>query len=251
MPVAAGAEVSLTTLRGADPVTDDERFWPRGLAARPSPPGAALDLLARSIDAGATVVGIGPATNLALLEVVRPGSLGRVPTVVMGGWVDPPAAGLPAWGPAEDWNVQWDTGAARILTATAELTLVTLPATLTANLRAADLPRLRASGRLGELLARQSEARAFDARMGDLGRAHAGLPDDLLNIHYDPVACAVALAWPGAIVEEMRLRPVLKRGVLRFRRDRRGRPTRVVVNVDGAGFTAAWLSAVEAAQRGR
>ncbi len=61
----------------------------------------------------------------------------------------------------------------------------------------------------------------------------------------------MALGWPGAVVEEMRLRPVLERGVLRFRRDRQGRPTRVVVDVDGTGFTEAWLSAVEAAQRGR
>src|SRR5918999_1272830 len=74
VPVAAGAEVSLTTLRVADPVVGDERFWPRGLAARPSPAGAALDLLERSIEGGATVVAIGPWTNLALLEVVRPGS---------------------------------------------------------------------------------------------------------------------------------------------------------------------------------
>ena len=45
--------------------------------------------------------------------------------------------------------------------------------------------------------------------MAELGRVHAGLPDDLLNFHYDPVACAVALGWPGAAVEELRLRPVL------------------------------------------
>ena len=120
IPVAAGAGVSLTTLRVADPVVDDERYWPATLPARPSPPGAALDLLDRSIAAGATIVGIGPYTNLALLEVARPGSLGRVPVVVMGGWVRPPAAGLPAWGPEMDWNVQWDTRAAEIVAATAD-----------------------------------------------------------------------------------------------------------------------------------
>jgi inosine-uridine nucleoside N-ribohydrolase len=43
--------------------------------------------------------------------------------------------------------VQFDTRAAQILAATAtRLTLVTLPVTLKAHLRAADLPRLRASG---------------------------------------------------------------------------------------------------------
>lgn len=105
IPVAAGAEVSLTTLRLANPVTDDERYWPSTLACRPSPPGAALDLLDHSIETGATVVGIGPYTNLALLEVARPGSLGRAPVVTMGGWTQPPSDGLPAWGPEMDWNV--------------------------------------------------------------------------------------------------------------------------------------------------
>ena len=55
IPVAAGAGVSLTTLHVADPVFDDERFWPLALAPRPSPPGAALDLLHQSIEAGASV----------------------------------------------------------------------------------------------------------------------------------------------------------------------------------------------------
>jgi inosine-uridine nucleoside N-ribohydrolase len=53
----------------------------------------------------------------------------------------------PAWGPERDHNVQFDTRAAQILATTAtRLTLVTLPVTLKAHLRAADLPRFRASG---------------------------------------------------------------------------------------------------------
>jgi hypothetical protein len=35
--------------------------------------------------------------------------------------------------------------------------------------------------------------------MAELGREHAALPDDLVNFHYDPVACAVALRWPGRL----------------------------------------------------
>src|SRR6266545_2343755 len=81
IPVAAGAGVSLTTLRRADSSTDDERYWPSTLVA-------------------------------------RPGSLGRAPVVVMGGWVQPPADGLPAWGPEMDFNVQWDTRSSDIPAAT-------------------------------------------------------------------------------------------------------------------------------------
>ncbi|MBA2519189.1 MAG: nucleoside hydrolase [Chloroflexia bacterium] len=247
IPVAAGAEVSLTTRQVAEPFLDDERFWPRTLARRPSRPGAALDLLQQNIDAGATIVAVGPYTNLALLEVMRPGTLGRVPVIIMGGWVHPPAPGLPAWGPEMDFNVQWDTRAAEIVaTSAADLTLSTLPATLTAPLRAADLPQLQATGPLGALLARQSETYGQDQSMADLGRAHPGLPDDLVNFHWDPVACAVALGWPGATMEEMHLRPVLTDNVLRFQPDPEGRPMRIVVDVDGASFTEAWLTAVAA-----
>jgi inosine-uridine nucleoside N-ribohydrolase len=86
IPVIAGAGLSMTTLQPADPVTGDERYWPPGLPCCPSPPGAALDLLLRNIERGATVVAIGPWTNLALLQIARPGSLHRTPVVATGGW---------------------------------------------------------------------------------------------------------------------------------------------------------------------
>ena len=249
LAVAAGAGVSLSTLRAADPVTGDPRHWPAAIEPRPGAPGAALDLLGRSIEAGATVVAVGPLTNLALLEVARPGSLARVPVVAMGGWTQPPDDGLPAWGPEMDFNMQFDPLAAQVVAAAAaDLTLVALPATLKAHLRAADLPRLRASGPLGELLARQGEAHGADHHMGELGRAHPGLPDDLLNFQYDPVTCAVAAGWPGAVIERQRLHPVVDGEVLRFPPAEDGRPVRVVVDLDGPAFAEAFLAAVEAAQ---
>ena len=246
IPVEAGAAASLTSLEVADPVMDDARYWPTDLAPQPSRPGAAVELLTRNIGDGAAVVAIGPYTNLALLEVMAPGSLGQCALTVMGGWIEPPDEGLPPWGPEMDFNVQWDTRAAEIVFASASaLTLVPLAPTLKAHLRAADLPRLRASGPLGDLLAQQSEARGADYEMATLGRAHAGLPDDLLNFQYDPVTCGVALGWDGATVKEMRLRPVCVEGSLRLQGDSHGRLRRIVTDLDGDRFAQVWLWAVD------
>jgi hypothetical protein len=74
------------------------------------------------------------------------------------------------------------------------------------------------------------------------------LPDDLLNFQYDPVACAVAVGWPGASVEEVRLRPVYEGELVRFQPGAAGRLIRVVMNLDTASFAESWLSACEAAQ---
>jgi purine nucleosidase len=248
IPVIAGPVKSLTRQETVAPATGDPRYWPPGLPAHPAPPGDALNALHHSIDLGATVVAIGPYTNLAVLELLRPGVLGQATVVAMGGWVDPPIPGLPPWGPQMDWNVQWDTQAARIvLDKAGDLTLVTYPATLGAPLRGRDLPRLRASGPLGQVLAQQSEARAVDAGMPALGKAFAGLPDDLLNFRYDPVTCAIALGWPGVTKSSRQLRPVMDGDVLRCEPDWNGRPCTVVSRVDGEAFAQAWLAAVEAA----
>jgi inosine-uridine nucleoside N-ribohydrolase len=99
-------------------------------------------------------VAIGAFTNLARLEQERPGSLRAARIIAMAGWLDAPPADLPQWGPEMDFNVQCDSRAAGIVAAAAgDLTLVTLPAAMLATLRARDLPRLRAAGAVGALLA--------------------------------------------------------------------------------------------------
>ncbi len=250
--VVAGATMSSTMRESADPADWDIRHWPPDLEARPASAGAALDWLERSIARGAVVAAIGPLTNLAALELLRPGALSGAEVVVMGGWVDPPALGRPAWGPARDFNIQWDTRAARtVFSAAGTLTLVTLPGTLSAHLTDADLPALRTLGDLGALLAQQGKARADDTGMTALGRAHAGLPDDLLNFHFDPVTCAVAAGWTGVHAELTRLSPDLLGDALAFRRDPAGREVRVVTDVDGPAFRTTWLTAVERADHAR
>ena len=248
IPVAAGAAVSLTTGRRADPFRD-ERYWPVALTPLRSSLDDALDAIARSIAVGATIVAIGPQTNLALLEQRRPGLLRQTSVVVMGGWIAPPSAGFPAWGPEMDFNVQWDTRAAEMVAAAARLTLCPLTTAMRATLRAADLPRLRAAGPLGALLARQSETYGLDAGMPALGREHAGWPDDLMNVQWDPVACAAALGWDGVTIAEQRLTPVREDGVLRFQPSEHGAPVRVAIDVDGPRFGECWLAAVANTQR--
>jgi len=245
IPVAVGASGSLSHRETSDP-TVDARYWPLDVSPPETSPADATDLLAASIDAGAVVAAIGPFTNLAILQRQRPGMLARARVVVMGGWVDPPAAGLPAWGPPRDYNVQWDVHAAReVFGATADLTLSTLPVSLRVPLRRRDLPALRAMGPMGDLIARQSEAHAHDSGKSALGPAHDRLPDDLLNFHYDPLACAVAVGWPGAVLEDRRLRVTTDGAVLRMvEDDEDGRPVRVVVDADGDAFTDVWLAAV-------
>jgi purine nucleosidase len=219
---------------------DHVRYWGEiEVAPKPSAGAAALELLEASIHAGATIVGIGPSTNLALLDAARPGLLAHARVVLMGGWITPPRPGLPPWGPDMDWNVQCDTDAAETVFRTAgDLTLVTLPTTLDAHLRRRDMDRLRASGTIGQLLARQAEAHGEQGEMEALGRTHDDLPDDLLNFQYDVVACAVALGLPIAALEERRLVPRRDGDVLRFEERADGRTVTVAVGVDGGRLTA-------------
>jgi len=244
VPVVAGADGSLGGYRDPPSLSDLERYWPEPIAPEPSPPGAALDLLARSVEMGATIVGVGPWTNLALLEVTRPGLLASTRLVVLGGYVGAPGVGLPAWEPDMDYNVQQDTLGARIVWERCDPLLVQFAVALEVSLREAHLPRLREGGALARLVAHQSELYGAESEMRRVGREHPGLPDDLLNFHYDPLACAVAAGWDGARVEELRLSVQSKDGVLHFPESPSGKPTRVVTGVDGPHLEREWVEAV-------
>jgi inosine-uridine nucleoside N-ribohydrolase len=147
-----------------------------------------------------------------------------------------------------DFNAQCDTVAAEVVAAaTAALTLVPLPPVMRATLRARDLPRLRTAGVLGALVARQSEVYGADRGMTDLGRAHGGLPDDLVNFHWDPVTAAVAVGWEGATRGERVLAAIVDDGIVRFVDDDGGRRTTVVLDVDGEAFADVFVERVGAA----
>jgi purine nucleosidase len=119
------------------------------------------------------------------------------------------------------------------------------------TLRASHLPRLRAAGPLGALLAAQGEANALDNATTQLGRSWPGLPDDLLNFQHDPLACAVALGWEGVTVEEVPTHLGVRDGRLLMRRRQGARPLRMITAVDGRAFEEAWCTAVERASAGR
>lgn len=245
VPIASGSDSTLTggTYRST---AEDPRYW--GTPVRPlrHRPGAFLDLLSDNIAQGATVLAIGGFTNLALLEITRPGSLADADVVAMNGWFDVAGLGLPPWGHEYDFNTQVDTRAAEIVAASARLTLVPLPVAMHCALTSRDLARLRAAGPLGELLATQSELHRDDHGLQELARTWPGLPDDLTNFHWDPVAAAIAVGWDGATIEQRRLVTRVEDGVLRFIDDPAGRSHQVVTSVDPMSFDEIFLSAIVA-----
>jgi purine nucleosidase len=248
VPVIAGAESTLGDLFVALAFPD---YWPEPIEPRPSPPGAAIEALEAAASSGATIVAVGPYTNLAMLEAARPGLLAASNVVVMGGHLTTPREGLPQWGKRDDFNVQQDALAARIVFERCRPTVVPLAACLEVGLRAASTPALRASGALGTLIADQSEAHARDNGRTELGRAFPGLPDDLLNLQYDPLACAVALGWDGVGLEPVGCSLLTDRdGLLEMTRHDDAPALRTATTVDGAAFERRWLDAVDRASRG-
>jgi inosine-uridine nucleoside N-ribohydrolase len=166
---------------------------------------------------------------------------------VMGGHVPPAPDGYPPWGMRDDFNVQQDAAAARIVLERCGPTVVPVPTCLRVALRRRDLPRLRAAGAVGVLLADQGERHAADNGRTELPARYPSLPEDLLNFQYDPLACAVAAGWSGVEVRELGVALSFEGSLLRMDLDDEGSAMRIVTDVDGERFQDAWLEAVERA----
>ncbi|MDQ3699956.1 MAG: nucleoside hydrolase [Chloroflexota bacterium] len=245
VPVAAGADASLDSFRSEYGLPPEERYWPEPVLPAPGPIDAALDLLQESIAQGAIIVGIGPFTNLSLLERRAPGVLRWASLCLMGGSIHPAPTGFPAWGHEADFNVQADHRAAQHVLESAQPTLVPIEVTAQTALTRAHLPALQGAGAIGRLIARQAAAFAQDEDYAaQYGRTYAGLPDDLINFQHDPLACAVALGWGGVTVESLPLAVVLEDEWLRLRIDAGGCRRRVVTGVDPRAFSTFWLETV-------
>ena len=242
VPVAAGADGSIGGL-ALSPISIPD-YWPEPIAPRPAAPGAAVEMLEAAAESGAAVVAVGPYTNLAILEVLRPGLLASGRVVVMGGHVTSPPHDFPQWGVRDDFNVQQDAIAAHVVFERCRPVVVPLAVCLQVAIRGRHLPELRAGGALARLIADQAELHARDNGRPELAAGYEGLPDDLLNFHYDPLACAVALGWDGVTIEELPCLLEVRDGLLHMLR-REGAPNlRVVTAVDAERFEEAWLDAV-------
>lgn len=245
VPVAAGADATMPPYRFLPDYPPDDALWLEPIAPAPGLVEDALRLLKRSIEANAVVVGIGPFTNLRLLDEAYPGILARANLVLMGGYVFPIRAGYPQRGNDSDYNIQVDIPSARYVLERANPLLVPLSVTVETALRRSYAPALRAAGPLGELLAQQTEAwTTLNPELAEYGRAYAGLPDDFVNFQHDPLACAVALGWDGATIEEVALALGERDGWLFERPDPTGKHIRLVTRVDGPRFDEFWLQTV-------
>ena len=242
IPVAAGADTS----EGYYPYElppQDVRYWPEEAAPSPNPPEEAIALLKKSIEEGATIVGIGPFTNLHLLAKEFPGILKEANLFLMGGYVYPVRPGFPNWKNEFDFNVQVDIKSAKYVLEHSNPTLVPLSVTAETALRRAYLPELRTAGALGQLLALQAEVFAADEKMETkYGSTCERLPSDIMNFLHDPLACAIALGWDqGVEITEVPLVFEEKEGWLHERIDSSGQSTRVVTKIDGPRFGEFWL----------
>jgi inosine-uridine nucleoside N-ribohydrolase len=245
--IAAGADVSQGYYRHPElGYPDQKRYWSRSIATSPGPVEVAIQLLKQSIQHGATIVAIGPFTNLYLLDLQNPGILMDANLFLMGGYVYPIRSGFPQWGNEMDWNIQVDVRSAKHVIEHSRPTLIPLSVTVETALRRAYLGDLSDSGILGQLLVQQAEAFAADEQNEKkFGETCEGLPNDIINFLHDPLACAIALGWNDEVeMEEVPLILEEKDGWLYERIDASGKPIRIVTKVDGIRFNEFWLNKI-------
>jgi purine nucleosidase len=244
IPVAAGADVSQGFYRYSElDYPSEERYWPEPITPTPNPMEKAIELLKQSIEQGATIIGIGPFTNLYLLDLQYPGILMQAKLFLMGGYVYPIRSGFPDWKNDTDWNNQVDVKSAKHVLQNSNPTLVPLTVSVETALQRKYLDDLRRSGALGQLIAKQAEEFAVDEKMETrFGETCMGLPEDIINFQHDALACAIALGWnDGVETEELPLIIEEKDGWLNERIHPSGKPIRVVTKINGSRFNEFWL----------
>lgn len=247
IPVAAGADVSKGFYRYSElDYPSEERYWPQQITSAPNTIERAIELLKQSIEQGATIIGIGPFTNLYLLDLQYPGILMQAKLFLMGGYIYPIRSGFPNWGNDSDWNNQVDVKSAKHVLQNSNPTLVPLTVSVETALRREYLGDLRKSGALGQLIAKQAEEFAVDEKMETrFGETCTELPKDIINFQHDALASAIALGWNDGIeIEELPLIVEEKDGWLTERIHSSGKPIRVITKVNGSSFNEFWLNKI-------
>jgi purine nucleosidase len=247
IPVAAGADVSQGFYRYAElDYPSEERYWSEKIAPLPSTSDEAIQLLKQSIEQGATIICIGPFTNLYLLDIKYPGILKQANLFLMGGYVYPIRPGFPNWGNDSDWNIQVDVKSAKHVIENSNPVLVPLTVSVETALRRTYLGNLKKSGDLGQLIAKQSEEFAADENMEKrFGETCEGLPTDIINFQHDSLACAIAVGWnDGVEISEIPLKLNLKDDWLHEEIDNTGKPIKVVTKINGSKFNEFWLETI-------
>jgi purine nucleosidase len=242
IPYAAGADVSGGYYRYELGYPPEEENWPEPIPPQSGSVDKAVALLQHSIEQGATIVGIGPYTNLMLLEKAYPGILKQANLFLMGGYVFDIPSGYPQWDRTMDYNIQVDVYSARYVLEHANPTLIPLTVSCQTALRRAYLPRLAQAGRLGQLIVRQAELFArMEQNERTYGETCPSLPHDIINFQHDPLACAIALGWnKGVEMETVSLRLEMRDGWLYEIPDSNGIPTHLVTKIDGNAFNEFW-----------
>jgi purine nucleosidase len=247
IPVAAGTEVSGGFYRYPElGYSEEQRYWPEPITPSPNDIDDALQLLKWSIEQGATIIAIGPFTNLYFLDLQYPGILRQANLFLMGGYIYPIRSGFPGWNNDMDWNIQVDVRSAKHVIENSNPTLIPLSVSVETALRRSYLEDLRKAGSLGQLIANQAEAFAIDEQNETkYGEVYEGLPRDIINFQHDPLACAIALGWNDRVeIEEIPLVVEEKDSWLTEQIHPSGKRLRVVTKIDGPRFNEFWLNTI-------
>lgn len=246
VPVAAGADISEGFYPYELGLPPEERYWTEPVAPLSNISDEAVELLRKSVERGAIIIGIGPLSNLYLLEKKYPGILRDARLFLMGGYAYPPREGFPNWGDEDDFNMQVDARSALSVIENSDPTFVPISVTVETALRRKHLESLSRAGALGRLLARQAEAFAEDEKIAEtFGAICSKLPSDIINFQHDPLACAIALGWnEGIEISRIPLKTELRNNLLHRKIDAGGKPARIVTKIDGQRFSEFWVDTI-------
>lgn len=243
IPVAAGADTAHHPYSITPWFLPLDKYWPEQITPRPGPVERALELLKRSIEQGAVIVGIGSYSNLALLEARYSGILSTAHLVLMGGHLPfeyNPLEALP-WFVSEH-NFQSDPAASRLILERAEPLFVPVNVTTQTALCKSHLIKLAHAGPVAELIAHQAKAHLRQFHFDRIYGGKDGLPKDLINFLHDALACAVATGWAEVKMERHDLSWQVCEDTVILRLDPKGKSLRFVTAIPPQPFGDCWVS---------